>query len=103
MKKPEVLLWLSDARGQYIPRDFACSFANRDATVSGVTNEDWQALSAGPEHHWYWETWDSVCDNARITIEGTVYTIYQDGDCWLVPNGMEWSDCEGCFVWPSED
>ena len=53
--KPEPLLWLSDARGIYIPRDFASSFADRAKSVSGVTDEDWAILEEGPDHDWYWE------------------------------------------------
>jgi hypothetical protein len=101
-ERPEMALWLSDARGIYIPRDFAASFANRAATVSGVTEEDWAILDAGPDHEFYWDAWSDVCDNATITMEGVEYSIHQDGDCWLVPDGMEWSDREETFVWPEE-
>lgn len=34
-QKPDMLLWLSDARGQYIPRDFATSFLDRARHVRG--------------------------------------------------------------------
>lgn len=99
--KPDMLLWLSDARGRYIPRDFAASFEDRNECVSGVSQEDWAVLDAGPDHEWYWEAWDAVCDNAIITDEhGVKYRIYQDGDCWLVPDGMEWDDETQTFGWP---
>jgi hypothetical protein len=101
---PDILLWLSDSRGQYIPRDFACSFANRAECVFNVSVTDWKTLEAGPhDNEWYWEAWNNVCDCARIVIGSTVYTVYQDGDCWLVPVGMEWSDEQDCFVWPNKD
>lgn len=105
--RPEMLLWLSDARGVYIPRDFAKSFVDRAKSVSGVTDEDWATLEAGPdyiENEGYWDTWTSVCDNAIVTDEhGHQYHIYQEGDCWLVPVGMEWSDDGDCYQWPKED
>ena len=47
--RPEPLLWLSDARGVYIPRDFANSFSNRAKDVTGVSDEDWAILEAGPD------------------------------------------------------
>jgi len=103
-RKPEMMLWLSDARGQYIPRDFANSFADRTKHVSGVTAEDWQTLEYGPDEEWYWETWDKVCSNAVVTDEnGVRYQIHQDGDCWLVTLGMEWSDETETFQWPEDD
>ncbi len=99
--KPEPILFLSDARGVYIPRDFATGI-KRDH-VTGVDAEAWAILEEGPDHEWYWETWTEVCDRAVITDDnGTKFHVYQDGDCWLVPDGMEWSDHRG-FVWPSDD
>lgn len=101
--RPEPLLWLSDARGIYIPRDFATSFRDRAKHVAGVTDEDWEILESGPDHEWYWETWSDVCDNALITDDkGVKYTVYQDGDCWLIPDGMIWDDETGFFVWDDE-
>lgn len=79
------LLFLSDARGVYIPSDFAQSvdFAN----VAGVDPGDWRDIAAGPDHEWYWEAWAAICDNGTVrdSKSGTVYAIYQDGDCWLIP------------------
>lgn len=102
--RPETLLWLNDARGQYIPRDFANSFADRAKSVAGVSDEDWAILEAGPDHELYWDTWSDVEQNAKITDDkGVQYTVHQDGDCWLVPVGMEWSDEQDTFVWPEEE
>ena len=102
--KPEIMLWLSDARGRYIPRDFANSFADRAKTVSGVSDGDWITLENGPDTEWYWEAWDNVCNSAIVTDEnGVQYRVHQDGDCWLVPDGMEWSDENETFQWPEEE
>jgi hypothetical protein len=101
--KPEPLLWLSDARGIYIPRDFATSFLDRAAHVSGVSSENWQTLEDGPDNEWYWDAWADVCDNAVVTDRnGVRFRVHQDGDCWLVPEDMEWSDENG-FYWPQEE
>ena len=102
--KPEPMLWLSDSRGQYIPRDFAASFSDRAKHVIGVSDEDWRILEAGPEHDQYWDAWQDVLKNARVTNEdGVIYTLYQDGDCWLIPIDMDWSDEANFFVWPEEE
>jgi hypothetical protein len=102
--KGEMLLWLSDARGVYIPRDFANSFVARDKSVKGVSAEDWAVLESGPDSEGYWDVWADVSDNAVVTDEkGIEYSVYVDGDCWLVPKGMERSDTGDCFQWPADD
>jgi hypothetical protein len=99
--KPEPLLWLDEYRGIYIPRHFAISFTDRTKSVSGVDDETWNILEAGPDHEWYWEAWEDVKRDAIVTNEtGDKYRVHQDGDCWLVLTGMEWSEEEGFFVWP---
>jgi hypothetical protein len=100
--KPEPQLFLSDARGVYIPRDFATS-VKRDC-VSGVSEEDWATLEAGPDNEWYWEAWTDVLDQAVLTdpVSGVKYTVYQDGDCWLIPEGMVWNDQNEFFAWEEE-
>lgn len=98
------MLWLSDARGIYIPRDFAQSFENRDKHVSGVSEQDWGILEYGPNHEHYWDTWQNVCDNATVTdTKGNKYSLHQEGDLWLIPEGMEWDDETENFVWPEEE
>ena len=100
--KPELLLWVGDNRGIYIPRDFAQSFADRNKSVRGVNDEDWAILDAGPEHEHYWDVWNTVTDWAIVTDgNGIEYNVYHDGDCWLIPKGMEWSEAEGFFIWPA--
>ena len=103
LSKPSMLLWLSDARGVYIPRDFATSFKDRAKNVSGVEPKEWEFLEAGPDAAWYWETWDNVLDNAVVTDDaGVKFTLHQDGDLWLVPEGMYWNDEKDTFEWPEE-
>jgi hypothetical protein len=97
----EPVLWLNDARGIYIPRDFANSFADRAKHVANVSDETWAILESGPDHEAYWDAWADVTDNARVTDKhGNVFTVYQDGDCWLIPLGMEWDDANDWFIWP---
>lgn len=102
--KPDMLLWLNGARGVYIPQNFAESFADRAKSVSGVSDEDWQTLEKGPDEEWYWEAWDNVLNNAAVTDEnGVKYRVYQNGDCWLIPEGMEWREDDETFAWPDEE
>lgn len=117
-KRPSVELFLSDARGIYIPRDFAECV--RPEAMQGVKPADLAVLRAGPSHEWYWEAWEHVLNDAHLFAIGPrfdsieeakrflgdkliEYTLHQDGDLWLIPVGMEWSDRENGYVWPSEE
>ena len=79
-------------------------FEDRAKQVYGVTDEDWAILEAGPDHASYWDAWAEVEAKALITHSVTKinYTIHQDGDCWLIPVGMEWDDETEWFIWPKE-
>ena len=85
----DAILLLDSNRGIYIPRDFANEIKRE--CVDGVSDDDWRVLEAGPDHEWYWEAWNDVENNAIVTdpSNGIRYRIYQDGDCFLVPE-----DCE---------
>lgn len=69
-------LLLTDARGIYIPRDFAMYFEDMDH----VSDEDMEILKAGPDHEQYWDAWDAVLQNASNVVNGKVWRLYQDGD-----------------------
>jgi hypothetical protein len=79
------LLYLCDSRGVYIPRDFA--LGTKHECVANVGDDTWAILEHGPEHEHYWDAWAAVCDRATVRDPqtGTVYAVYQDGDCWLIP------------------
>lgn len=101
MSKPDMILFLNDSHGQYIPQNFVdCIALDR---LTGVKVEDLDILRAGPDHEWYWDAWENVCQNAIITdANGVKYTIWQDGDCWLIPEGMEWDDKTQTFTYPED-
>jgi len=86
---PAVVHLLSSARGVYIPRDFATIVGEDHAvpggTWTGLDMEDLQILSCGPDHEAYWDTWDSVLDQAVFTTpDGAKYHLFQDGDLFAV-------------------
>jgi hypothetical protein len=98
------ILLITDAIGIYIPRNFATYFGEeRSRYVSNITDEDWKILETGPDHEHYWDAWDGVCRDAVVKdLRGNKYLIYQDGDCWLIPIGMEWNDKTEQWIWPNE-
>lgn len=95
----DIGLCITDGWGVYVPQRFAELFGDRAANLP---DEDLAILKAGPEHEHYWETWEGVLDSATITEGGITYRLWQDGDLWLVPEGMEWDDEADGWVWPEE-
>jgi len=100
---PEPFLLLNDALGIYLPQKFASVFDDRDKRVTGVTADEWTVLEAGPDHDDYWDVWDDVVKDAIITDDvGVKYHLHQEGNCWLIPTGMEWNEEKDQWDWPEK-
>lgn len=89
----EPILILSDARGVYIPQNFAEEYDTYHGTWTGIRPEDIAILLEGPDNELYWDAWTSIENNAEYThTNGTQYRLYQDGDVWLIPDGYKGFD-----------
>lgn len=81
------VLYLSEGRGIYIPQHFA--EVTKSECIVGVDDlaRDLAIVADGPDGEWYWEAWSNILDNAIVVDpdNGQRYTLYQDGDLWLVP------------------
>ena len=99
------ILWLDGARGVYVPRDFVERFFEPEKRISGVQPDTLDILRHGPDHDDYWEAWCDLTDNAVVTdLEGNRFWVYQnEGDFWLIPQGMQWSETEDWFVWEEDE
>ena len=75
----QAVLYASDARGIYIPQHFAESF-NRDMW-QGYSETDIQEVLKGGESDCYWESWESILNDAETICGGK---LHQDGDLWIV-------------------
>ena len=103
IERPVKVLLIGDERGIYIPQSFATLWDKEERTrrVIGVTDEGWKILEAGPDHPEYWDAWLYICDLATvIDANGVKYSVYQDGDCWLIPDGMTWDEEADDWRWP---
>ena len=84
---PESAILFSDsARGIYIPQHFAESVKRE--CVSGISPVQFAILRHGPEDEFYWDVWNEVVESNAIVTDpesGIAYTLFQDGDLWLVP------------------
>ena len=81
-KNTGLMLLADSSRGVYIPKYW----------YEGMEPDYWQPiesgdasiLQAGPEHDYYWDTWEEIIDNQFCTdTQGRKWTLYQDGDLWL--------------------
>jgi len=77
-------LFADSNRGVYIPQYFAQEVIRE--LVTGVGDEDYKILEAGPNHKYYWDAWAGVLDNAKVNDPklGECY-LHHDGDLWVVP------------------
>ena len=85
-------LYLCDSRGIYIPQNFI-EFTYEDC-IDGVSSWVKEVLAIGPEHEGYWDAWDECLSSCVVTSkdDGVKYTLWQDGDLWLIPVGAEWPE-----------
>ena len=72
------------AHGVYVPMVFAQT-VNR-ALLSGVSNEtlDYLTKEESVEDDGFWDAWDSVLNNARISDNGKIYHLHQDSDLFII-------------------
>lgn len=75
-------LLLDSSRGIYIPQDFVVEMDL--SKFQGISQEDIDTCR-DPEDEWYWEAWDVILRDATYTdADGHVWTLYQDGDLWMI-------------------
>jgi hypothetical protein len=77
-----IILLLNDARGHYIPQNFAECF---NVSEWGLDPESWEVKSiedSNSEH--YWDAWDQILNKAEYHKDGNVWRLHQDGDLWAI-------------------
>jgi hypothetical protein len=83
------ILFADELRGIYIPQHFAQSLADDAQVIYDHDLDDWDTIKPilleGPDHDLYWDSWHSTLDNAKIHHDGKVYSLWQDGDLWILP------------------
>lgn len=86
-------LLFSGHHGIYIPQAFAEQF-NPENSYWVYDLEDAAILREGPDHEFYWETWQDVLDNAywQENAEGPKYHLRQDDDLWAILEGWSYND-----------
>lgn len=90
MAQAQPNLILSDARGVYIPQNWAEMYGtaalNEDC---GIQADDVATCLEGPDAEWYWDAWTSILDSyAHKDAQGVTWILHQDGDVWEVPDTL---------------
>lgn len=80
---------LDGARGIYIPQAFVNGF---DLKKWHVSKDDADILKEGPDHEFYWDTWDDVLSRAWLKDGKHKWTLYQDGDLFIVRDDYKWDE-----------
>ena len=85
------ICYADSARGVYIPQFFAESVNRFTISCWSDWIADLDTLCEGPEQESYWDTWSDMLDRLRLTDpdSGIEYSLYQDGDLWLVPSDWQ--------------
>ena len=85
------ILFADESRGINIPLFFITSFDQYKNDLVNVDRDDLNTIANGPDDEYYWDAWQSILDNATvIDHDGNEYTMFQDGDLWLIPVNAEW-------------
>ena len=86
----EPVLLLDENNGIYIPKLF-CKQCNPQNSYFVWDYDNCSEILLNPEHELYWEVWDEVLDSAYcIDPDNNIkYTLYQNGDLWIIPEGCE--------------
>jgi hypothetical protein len=93
-------LYLDSARGQYIPQNFfevtkpECINWHCDTDT-----KDWILdQCSSPEKEFYNDAWNDAECYGMVTLTNPdteiEYTLYQDGDLWIIPVDAEWPENE---------
>ena len=91
-QEEKIVLLLDGNRGIYVPQGFAECFSREEWNYS---KEDEEILISGPDHEYYWETWDDILQNAYyIDNDGLRWHLWQDGDLFCYREDYEWEEEE---------
>jgi hypothetical protein len=83
---------LLDQNGIYIPQLYCNHIDEKIAKEMNIPMEDVLICQSGPDHEWYWESWNAIISNAEWIEDGVKWGLHQDGDLWEVPEGFSFDE-----------
>lgn len=97
--KLEPILAVVDSWGVFAPRRFVELYG--EYIESNLWADSVDVVRQGPGTEDYWESWEDIESRGVVHMDGSWFRIHQDGDIWIIPEGMEWDDDSQWFVWPN--
>lgn len=91
-KVHDPILAVSDTNGIYIPQMYCNHIDEQIAEEMHISFKDVQICQEGPDHEWYWESWDLIISCAQWISDGVKWGLHQDGDLWEVPEGFSFDE-----------
>lgn len=88
----ESRLALPDRNGIYIPQLYCNQIDEKIAEEMNIRMEDVLICQSGPDHEWYWESWDLITSNAEWIENDVKWHLHQVGDLWEVPEGFSFDE-----------
>lgn len=58
-------------------------------TITGVSPADVEVILSGPENDEYWDVWDTVLNDFELKDSSGRWSLWQDGDLFLVHEDWE--------------
>ena len=93
VKEPELII--ADSWGIYIPQRFCEGFSSYITNMDEI-KEDVEICLKGPDEEDYWEAWDNIVDNAKLTNDRgenlTIGYLPESSDLWAIPEDYEFPE-----------
>jgi len=90
MTEPNLILL--DSHGIYIPQLFCSDLGEEEAASLGISSWALSQCQTGPDAPHYWEAWEEILTDCSYRDDkGTLWTLYQNGDLWEIPEGFSFA------------
>lgn len=91
MSDNETVLLVDEVNGVNIPKIF-CERAAHYADSWQMSRGDMEICMGGPEEEFYWEAWESIINQAKMTdSQGREWRLWQDGSLFAYTgDGEQW-------------
>ena len=77
--------------GVYIPQSFAERYSQVIINNTEISEELGDILE-GPDNEYYLDSWETVCNKAKIEIDSQTYYLWQNDDLWAIKEGYSLND-----------
>ena len=83
-------LLVVNQHGVYVPQVFAgwvqaiLESKTKEVEFIGLDAIDYYVIQQGPDHEFYWESWENILNNVTILTRGSRWSLEHDEDLWII-------------------